>query len=65
MSEFERRQLMETLVSEVQIYEERQSNGQWLKSIKFKLPIIEEDINIYLDNGHHVECVALLTKLLH
>ncbi len=62
MSEFERRQLIETLVSEVQIYEERQSNGQWLKSIKFKLPIIEEDINIYLDNGHHVECVVLMSR---
>lgn len=62
MSEFERRQLMETLVSEVQIYEERQSNGQWLKSIKFKLPIIEEDISVCLDNGYHVECVCLMTR---
>ena len=52
---------METLVSEVQIYEERQSNGQWIKSIKFRLPIIEEDINIYLDNGHQAETVVLLT----
>lgn len=43
MNEEERRQLMETLIAEIQIYEERQPNGQWLKSIKFKLPIIEED----------------------
>ena len=43
MDEADKRQIMESLISEIQIYEERQPNGQWLKSIKFKLPIIEED----------------------
>jgi len=62
MNEDERRQLMETLISEIQIYEDRQPNGQWLKSIKFKLPIIEEDMNLSLDNDNHVETVALLTR---
>ncbi len=62
MSEVERRQLMESLVSEVQVYEERQPNGQWLKSIKFRLPIIEEDISVCLDNNSHVECVVLLSR---
>ena len=50
------------LESEIQIYPERQPNGQWLKSIKFKLPIIEEDMSISLDNEEQVETVALLTK---
>ncbi|MBP0965011.1 MAG: recombinase family protein [Oscillospiraceae bacterium] len=62
MNESERRQLIEALVSEIQIYEERQPNGQWIKSIKFKLPIIEEDMDICLDNDEHVECVCLLSK---
>lgn len=62
MNEAERRQIIEALISEIQIYEERQPNGQWLKSIKFKLPVIEEDISVCLDNGHHVETVVLLTK---
>ena len=31
---------MEHLISEIQIYPERQPNGQWLKSIKFRLPIV-------------------------
>lgn len=44
---------MEALISEIQIYEERQPNGQWLKSIKFRLPIIEEDMNLSLDNDKH------------
>ncbi len=61
MNEDERRQLMETLISEIQIYEEKQPNGQWLKSIKFRLPIIEEDMNLSLDNDNHVETVALLS----
>lgn len=53
---------MESLISEIQIYPERQENGQWLKSIKFKLPIIEEDMNISLDNDTHIEAVALLKR---
>ena len=62
MNEAERRQLIEALISEIQIYPERQPNGQWLKSIKFKLPIIEEDMSISLDNEEQVECVALMTR---
>ena len=62
MSEQEKRQIMEALISEIQIYEERQPNGQWLKSIKFKLPIIEEDMSLSLDNDEHVETVVLLSK---
>ncbi|MBQ3138142.1 MAG: recombinase family protein [Ruminococcus sp.] len=62
MSEIERRQFMEMLVSEVQIYEKRQTNGQWLKSIKFRLPIIEEDISMCLDNDCHMECVVLMSR---
>ncbi|HHJ8326310.1 TPA: recombinase family protein, partial [Streptococcus pyogenes] len=57
-----RRQLISALISEIQIYEEKQPNGQWLKSITFKLPIIDENINIGLDNDEHVECVVLLIK---
>ena len=46
---------------EIQIYEERQPNGQWLKSIHFKLPIIDEDMSLSLDNDSHIETVCLLT----
>lgn len=63
MNEQEKRQIMESLISEIQIYPERQPNGQWLKSIKFKLPIIEEDMNISLDNDSQVETVALLNRI--
>ena len=62
MNDVERRQLIEALIAEIQIYEERKPNGQWLKSIRFKLPIIENDLSIGLDNGEHVETVCLLSN---
>ena len=62
MDEQEKRQIMESLISEIHIYEERQPNGQCLKSIKFKLPIIEEDMEMSLDSDTHVECVIALSK---
>ena len=61
MNDVERRQLIEALIAEIQIYEERKPNGQWLKSMRFKLPIIENDLSIGLDNGEHVETVVLLS----
>ena len=60
MNDVERRRVMETLISEIQIHEDRQPNGQWLKSIRFRLPIIEEDMNLSLDNNEHVETVVAL-----
>ena len=67
MNEEERRKLMESLIEEIQIYEERQPNGQWLKSITFRLPIIEKDMKIplgdSLDNEQHIETVCLMSRL--
>ena len=63
MDDLEKRQLMETLISEVQVYEERQPNGQWLKSIKFKLPIIEEDMDLSLDSNNRIETVVLMSRV--
>ena len=63
MNDVERRQLIEALISEIQIYEEKQPNGQWLKSITFKLPIIDKNLNISLDNDEQVETVVLMSKV--
>ena len=62
MNDEEKRKFIEELVSEVHIYPERQPNGQWLKSIVFKLPIIEEDMQVSLDNDIHIECVVLMSR---
>ena len=62
MNPLERKKLMEHLISEIQIYPERQPNGQWLKSIKFRLPIVEKDIDLCLNNESHTEYVIALSK---
>ena len=62
MNDVEKRQLMESLISEIQIFEDRQPNGQWLKSMKFKLPIIEGNMELSLDNDEHVETVVQLCR---
>lgn len=62
MNEAERREFIEQLIKKVEVYDERQSNGQWLKAIEFKLPIIEHDMKFSLDNGNSVETVCLLSK---
>ncbi len=62
MNEAEKREFLEQLISKVEIFEERQVSGQWLKSIEFKLPIIEHDMKLCLDNGDSVETVVLLSQ---
>ena len=53
---------MKALVDNVQIYEERKENGQWLKSIEFKLPIIEKEFTLSLDNDAQNETVVGLHR---
>ena len=62
MNEAEKREFLSQLVDNVQIYEERKENGQWLKFIEFKLPIIEKEFTLSLDNDTQNETVALLVK---
>ena len=63
MNEAEKRELLSQLVDNVQIYEKRKENGQWLKSIEFKLPIIEKEFTLSLDNDTQNETVVLLSQL--
>lgn len=60
MNEADKREFMSQLVDNVQIYEERKENGQWLKSIEFKLPIIEKEFALSLDNDTQNETVVAL-----
>lgn len=54
MNEAEKREFLSQLVDNVQIYEKRKENGQWLKYIEFKLPIIEKDFTLSLDMIHRM-----------
>lgn len=62
MNEAEKREFLSQLVDNVQIYEERKENGQWLKSIEFKLPIIEKEFTLSLDNDTQNETIAALHR---
>ena len=63
MSDKEKRAFYEKIIKEVNVHEERQPNGQWLKSIVLRLPLIEHNMTIRLDNGSYVETVCLLQKM--
>ena len=62
MEDTDKRALLVALIKEIHVYEEEQANGQWLKSIKFNLPLLEEEMDIGLDNESHVETVVLLSQ---
>lgn len=63
MNDAEKHDLMETLIADIQVYPQRQPNGQWLKSIHFKLPIIsEEEMQFGLDNSDRDETVMCFSK---
>ena len=61
MNEAEKREFLSQLVDNVQIYEERKENGQWMKSIEFKLSIIEKEFTLILDNDTQNETVVKLS----
>ena len=63
MDDNEKHDLLSILIKEINIYEDKQPNGQWLKQIVFALPIIgNEDLYVGLDNGNPVETVVLMSK---
>ena len=62
MESTDKRALLSALIKEIHVYEEAMPNGQWLKAIIFKLPIIDGNLKLSLDNGKHVETVALLSR---
>lgn len=62
MEDADKRALLTALIKEIHVYEEEQANGQWLKSMVFKLPIIESNMEICLDNETHVETAVLLVR---
>ncbi len=62
MDEEDKRALLVAMIKEINVYEDEQPNGQWLKSIKFNLPLLEEQWELGLDNDSHVETCVLLQR---
>ena len=64
MEEVDKKRFCQLLIEKVVIRDEKNDSGRWVKSLVFKLPIIEKDLKISLDNNEHVEAVSLLVKEL-
>lgn len=65
LSDDDKRNILENLIEAVHIYPEQQPNGQILKRIDFKLPVVynEEEVEaLCWDKDGHVETVALLSR---
>ena len=63
MNDEEKHELLSILIKEINIYEDKQPNGQWLKEVVFSLPIIgSEKLFMSLDNGNSVETIVVLSK---
>lgn len=41
LSDVDKRRLCNNLIDEIQIYDEKTEKGNWIKSLKFKIPIIK------------------------
>ena len=73
MPERDEQEIMHALLDSVQIYPERQPNGLWIKSVRFKVPLEFDGVSsqdVIIDNGDNSlpnasndECVILLSKL--
>ena len=63
MNDEEKHELLSILIKEINIYEDKQPNGQWLKEVVFSLPIIgSEKLYMSLDKGNSVEVITLLRR---
>lgn len=63
MSDIEKHDLMEMLIADIQVYPQRQANGQWLKSIHFKLPLVNDnELKFSLDKNDWLENVCVFSR---
>lgn len=50
------------MIEEIQIYNEKTEKDTWIKSVVFKLSLIDYDIDFSLDNKDNVESVVLMSR---
>ena len=64
-SNTEKKEFLNSFVESVEVYEEEQDDGRFLKRIKFRFPVFfngEEVEELSLDNFSTLETVALLER---
>ena len=63
MTDVECREFISQLIEKIEVYEERQPDGKWIKDIKFKIPMINNETLFGLDNLNQLETVAKIDKI--
>lgn len=62
LSYIDKKRLLNEMIEEIQIYDEKTEKGTWIKSVVFKLPLIDNEIYFGLDNKDNVESVVLMSR---
>ena len=63
LSDIDKKRLLNELIEEIQIYDEKTEKSTWIKSVVFKLPLIDYDIDFSLDNKDNVEALELMSRV--
>ena len=62
LSDIDKKRLLNEMIEEIQIYDEKTEKDTWIKSVVFKLPLIDNEIDFGLDNKDNVEALILLSR---
>ena len=62
MTDVECREFIIQRIEKIEVYEERQQNGRWIKDIKFKIPMSNNETLFGFDNLNQLESIAELKK---
>lgn len=62
LSDIDKKRLLNELIEKIQIYDERTEKSTWVKSVVFKLPLIDYDIDFSLDNKDNVESIVMMQR---
>lgn len=63
LSDIDKKRLLNELIEEIQIYDEKTEKSTWIKSVVFKLPLIDYDIDFSLDNKDNFEALELMSRV--
>ena len=62
LSDIDKKRLLNEMIEEIQIYDEKTEKDTWIKSVVFKLPLIDNEIDFGLDNKDNVETIVLMSR---
>ena len=67
-SEAEKKEFMKAFIERIDLYPEKQKDGNWIRKIVFNFPVPvngQEITELPLENETMVECIVLLSRIKH